>query len=125
MKLSKIRENLSEGNKLIQKTDSFKTFFSNNSNAYKDSNINELNYINKKHLNNNIKIIIPLEDLKNFNYYKKTYANTIHSSNNYLTKSNEFKNNYNKTNNFDGISLKYLIKDEKEKIIQSQKKEEI
>ena len=112
MKVSKIRENLSESNKIIQKTNSIKTFFSNNSNTYKDTNINKLNYKNKKDINNNIKIIIPLEELKNFKYNKKTYVNINHSSYKYLTESNEFKNNYNKTNNSEGISLKNLIKDE-------------
>ena len=115
IKASKIRENLSESNKVIQKTNSIKTLFSNYSNVYKDSNINKLNFKNKKDINNNIKIIIPLEELKNFNYSKKTYVNTNHSSYKYLTKSNEFKNNYNKTNYSEGISLKNLIIDEKAK----------
>ena len=115
---SKYRYNLSENNKMIQKTNSIKTFFSNYSPIIKKSNINKQKYKNKnekKDVNNIIKINIPLEELNN--YRKKTYINTVHSSNNYLSKSKDFKNvyNYNRMNNPEGISLKYLIDNEKAK----------
>ena len=125
IKISRPKVNHSEKDKIIQKTNSIKTIFSNNSlvsknsNMYKNMNAKKKSKNNNKDMNNILKINIPIEEINNFNYYtnnpiKKSFVNTITSSNNYLSKSKEIKNSYNnKTNNNGGLSLKYLIQDEK------------
>ena len=135
MKISKTKDPFSEKGKIIQKTNSIKTFFSNNSNLSKNNNkvfnnnstiITRLRNENlnlKKEMNNILKINIPIEESNNFNYRipsKKSFISKIDSNNNnYLNKSKDIKNNYaNKINNrcnYGGLSLKYLIQDEKKK----------
>ena len=119
-KLKKIpKDNVPDTDNIIKKTNSIKTL-TNKSLVSKDSRINRLNY-KKKDLNNIIKIDIPLEELNDFNYNSNfdssknshSHGNTVNSSCHYLNKLSEINNNNNKIKNIEGLSLKYLIQDEK------------
>ena len=124
-----LKDNSSSNYKrIIQKTNSIKSLISNNSQNNKKSKINKL-HNKKKDMNNIIKINIPLEEINTFNYNyninlnKKPYLNTINSisqnsnssSNHYINKSKDILNKYKKlnSNNYEGLSLKYLIQDVK------------
>ena len=121
MNLPNQRDTFSEEKKVIQKTNSIKTFLSNKSPVNKESNTkkNKSKY-KKKDINNLIKMNIPLEELNSFNYnvnlpIKKSHMGSMNTSGNYINKKKVIKNNYNKTNIIEGLSLKYLIQDEKAK----------
>ena len=141
MKISNKGDNILEDKKIIQKTNSFKTFFTNKSKSKdvnQDINININNINNNKpkykkkdlNLNNIIRISIPLEELKNFNFnsnsnlpLEKYNMNTNTNINkDYLNKIKDKNNNNNKSKIIEGLSLKHLIQDEKAKKIIKQNK---
>ena len=125
IKLQNKRDTFSEEQKLIQKNNSIQNCVSNNPQINHQQPNKKINKnkpkINKKYLNNIVRINIPLEELYNYNSnipIKKSHMNMNINNirSNYLNKRKDIKNNSNnKVNAIKGFSLKNLIQDEKAK----------